>query len=235
MAVAAALAPRPGLLRAMAAPDPAARPPAPAAPGGSLGPPLADVRRVKFCPLCGAATVSRVPPGDERPRDVCSRAECCAVHYTNPKLVVGAVCILDDDKVLLCRRAIEPCKGRWGFPQGFMELGESAREGAAREAHEEAHADVAVGPLLAVYNTPNQVQLLYLARLRSADVSPGPESSEVRLLPWDELPRDELAFPTVAWALDYARQVAGTDSFPPQERTKVVGAAGPSSGSFVIG
>ena len=121
--------------------------------------------------------------------------------------------------MLLCRRAIEPRLGKWGFPQGFMELGESARGGAARESQEEAGAFVVVGPLLSVYNLPGQVQLLYLATMEcdwnpcdAPDGGPtlelGPESSEARFFAFDDLPDEsELAFPTVKWALDFARDV----------------------------
>lgn len=141
-------------------------------------------------------------------------------------------------RVLLCRRAIEPRLGKWGFPQGFMELGESARGGAARESQEEAGAFVVVGPLLSVYNLPGQVQLLYLATMEcdwnlcdAPDGGPtlelGPESSEARFFAFDELPDEsELAFPTVKWALDFARDVgipAWDDrvGFAPQQRTKM--------------
>ena len=126
---------------------------------------------------------------------------------------------------LLCRRGIEPSLGRWGFPQGYLELGESARDGAAREAWEEAGARVATGPLLAVYDVPGSVQLVYLSKLRpkqagdaallSAPGSDGdgigprpPETTEVAWFPLDATPpAEELAFPTVAWALARAQEV----------------------------
>ena len=130
-------------------------------------------------------------------------------------------------RVLLCRRGIEPRVGKWGFPQGFMELGESTRDGAARETAEEAGATVVPGPLLAVYNLPGQVQLLYLAEVvvedasrrepgsptrESGDPPPmrcGIETLEAQFFALDELPEgDELAFPTVAWALEFARDGA---------------------------
>jgi ADP-ribose pyrophosphatase YjhB (NUDIX family) len=146
---------------------------------------------------------------------------------------------------LLCRRGIEPRVGKWGFPQGFMELGESTRDGAARETAEEAGATVVPGPLLAVYNLPGQVQLLYLARVvaddearrkpggsMDLDLDPPPmrcgiETLETAFFAWDELPEEqELAFPTVAWALDFAKNVADArwragEPFVPQQRTKL--------------
>lgn len=150
---------------------------------------------------------------------------------------------------MLCRRGIEPRVGKWGFPQGFMELGESTRDGAARETAEEAGATVVPGPLLAVYNLPGQVQLLYLARVvaddetrrkpssggggsMDLDLDPPPvrcgiETLETKFFKWDELPEEEeLAFPTVAWALDFAKNVAdekwrAIEPFVPQQRTKL--------------
>lgn len=191
-----------------------------------------DHRKIKFCSQCGEPTVSQVPSGDERERDVCSDSSCNFVHYTNPKLVVGAICFWEG-KVLLCKRAIEPCRGRWGIPQGFMEMGESAREGAAREVMEEAGAIAELGPLLAVYNVPGQVQLLYLGRLKSSYLSPGIESLEARLVAWEEIADLDLAFPTVGWALEYAKKVMGQAEFVPQQRVKILGEGGPASGSFM--
>ncbi|WP_417518638.1 NUDIX domain-containing protein [Minwuia sp.] len=163
--------------------------------------------------LPGARNFStRIPEGDNRERMVCG--ECGWVNYVNPKIVVGAVCRLDQ-KILLCRRAIEPRKGYWTIPAGFMEERESSSEGAAREAMEEANARLDMGPLLAVYNIPriSQVQLIYKATLVSPDVSAGDESLEVAFFDYDDIPWDELAFPSVTWALRQAREVWETDSF----------------------
>lgn len=133
-------------------------------------------------------------------------------------------------KVLLCQRAIEPCKGKWGYPQGFLELGETTREGAARETLEESGAvlDPNDARLLAVYNLAGaQVQMVYLASLSNDLVEKGVESQDVQFFTWEEIPWDELAFPTVQWALEYARDVVllpnggniPTTLFP-QQRTK---------------
>jgi ADP-ribose pyrophosphatase YjhB (NUDIX family) len=147
----------------------------------------------------------RVPEGDGLERAVCDH--CGHVTYENPKIVVGSV-VVHEGSVLLCRRAIEPRKGFWTVPAGYMELGETPEEGARREAMEEATADIRLGPLLAVYSVRHlsQVQLIYLATLPDGRFAPGPESLETRLFPFDALPPlDEIAFPTVHWMLDHAQ------------------------------
>ena len=142
-----------------------------------------------------------IPEGDDRQRLVCT--DCGFINYENPKIVVGSVAAWED-RILLCRRAIEPSRGLWTLPAGYMELNETTAEGAKREAWEEARARIEIDCLLAVYEIPriSQVQLIYRARLRSPDVEPGPESLEVGLFRWDEIPWDTIAFPTVHWALD---------------------------------
>ncbi len=142
----------------------------------------------------------QVPPGDDKERLVCP--DCDYVAYENPKIVAGSVAI-EDGRILLCRRAIEPRRGFWTLPAGFLELGESPEEGARREAVEEANAAIDIDGLLAVYTVRHisQVQLFYRARLRSA-VSPGIESQEVGLFAWEEIPWSELAFPSVKWTLE---------------------------------
>ncbi len=166
---------------------------------------------MRFCPRCGTEVERRRPPGDERERHVCPG--CGAVHYQNPKIVVGSVCCpRGDDRLLLCRRAIPPREGYWTIPAGYMELGESVEEAARREAWEEARARIELEGLLAVYSVRriDQVQLLYRARLLDPDaVAAGPESLEVRLVGWDAIPWDELAFPTVRWILERAQAVRG--------------------------
>lgn len=156
----------------------------------------------------------KFPDGDCRERFICG--DCGWIHYTNPKVIVGAI-VTWEDRLLLCRRAIEPRIGFWTMPAGFMEEGETAEEGAAREAVEEANAKIETDALLAVYSVPriSQVHLIYRARLLDPDVSPGPESTDVRLVTWDEIPWNDLAFPTVYWSLDHFRQVQGIDHFPP--------------------
>lgn len=147
----------------------------------------------------------RVPPGEDRPRSVCDR--CGFIDYVNPRIVVGSVVVWSEpgaeDRLLLCRRAIEPGYGRWTLPAGYMETGESTWEAAAREAREEACAEIAIDALIAVYDISriSQVQLMHRARLLNADIAPGIESLEVALLRWDEIPWDDLAFPSVHWTL----------------------------------
>lgn len=159
--------------------------------------------------------VERVPAGDERPRLVCD--DCGFIAYENPKIIVGAV-VTHGDRYLLARRAIEPRKGFWTIPAGFMELNETAEAGAAREVWEEARARVTVGPLLGVYSLTHisQVHLIYRAEMIDADHAAGPESLEVALLAWDEIPWDDLAFPSVVWALEAQRRSVGRSDFAPE-------------------
>lgn len=151
-------------------------------------------------------TVLMVPEGDNRLRHVC--AECGFIDYRNPLVVVGSVCRDGKGRILMCRRAIDPGKGYWTIPAGFLELGETAEAGARREAMEEANAEIVIDHLLAVYNIPriSQVQLLYAARLVSPRIAAGSESLEVALFAWDAIPWDALAFPSVAWALRHSRE-----------------------------
>lgn len=152
---------------------------------------------IKHCRNCGTAVTYRVPDdGDTRERAVCPA--CDTIHYENPLNVVGTVPYLGD-KVLLCKRNIEPRWGKWTLPAGFMELGETTIQGAERETDEEAGAQVEMGPLLSVVSVPGvgQVHLFYLARLLSDEFDPGHETIEARLFSEDEIPWDEIAFKTV--------------------------------------
>jgi ADP-ribose pyrophosphatase YjhB (NUDIX family) len=160
---------------------------------------------IRFCPSCGSAARRLRPADDDHERDVCTG--CGLVHYQNPKIVVGAVCTLGD-RLLLCRRAIEPRRGFWTIPAGYMELAETPEEGAIREAQEEAGASIRIDGLLAVYSIKriDQVQLLYAATLLSPDVEAGRETLETALVRWAEVPWAELAFPSVGWVLDEARR-----------------------------
>ena len=156
----------------------------------------------------------RVPEGDNRDRLVCD--ECGWVHYDNPRIVVGAV-VSHQDKILMCKRAIEPRKGYWTLPAGYLEEHETTEAGAARETWEEAQAKIDIHGLLAVYNIPriSQVQLIYKASLRGEEFGAGPESQEVKLFSWNELPWEEIAFPSVYWALNHYREVKERDIFSP--------------------
>ncbi len=151
----------------------------------------------------------RIPDGDNRERMVCS--DCGFVSYENPKIVVGSV-VTSGGRVLMCRRAIEPRLGFWTLPAGYMELGETLEEGAAREAQEEAEAAITIEGILSVFSVARigQVQVIFRARFADPEqpvYRPGPESIDVRLFEWDEIPWDEIAFPTVRWALEAWRKI----------------------------
>jgi ADP-ribose pyrophosphatase YjhB (NUDIX family) len=156
-----------------------------------------------------------IPEGDTHARLVCP--DCGFIAYENPKVLVGSVATWDD-RVLLCRRAIAPRAGFWTLPAGFLELHETPIEGAMREAYEEATAHIAIDALLAVYTIirPSQVQLMYRAKLVSPDVAAGPESREVKLFLWDEIPWREIAFPSVKWALEHHSEVKTEARFVPR-------------------
>jgi ADP-ribose pyrophosphatase YjhB (NUDIX family) len=157
---------------------------------------------IKHCRNCGAAVVYRLPDdGDTRQRAVCPA--CDTIHYENPLNVVGTVPHWGD-KVLLCKRNIEPRWGKWTLPAGFMELGETTLEGAARETHEEAGAQIEMEGLLTVLSVPRvgQVHLFYRARLLSDVFDPGHETIEARLFGEDEIPWEEIAFRTVKETLE---------------------------------
>jgi ADP-ribose pyrophosphatase YjhB (NUDIX family) len=157
---------------------------------------------MKYCSHCGAAVTLKVPAGDNRPRYVCDR--CGSVHYQNPRMVVG--CLPEwEDRVLLCRRAIEPKYGFWTLPAGFMENGETTAEGAMRETLEEAGARVEVIDLFSMINVPdiNQVYILFRARLLDLDFHPGEESLEVALFREADIPWQEIAFRTVHKTLEH--------------------------------
>ena len=152
---------------------------------------------IKHCRACGTSVELRVPDdGDTRERAVCPA--CGTIHYVNPLLVVGTVPDLGD-QVLLCKRAIEPRYGKWTLPAGFMELGETMAQGAARETAEEAGAEVEMGAFFSAMSIPRvgQVHVFYLARLLHDRFDPGHESLEARLFTEGDLPWDELAFTTV--------------------------------------
>ena len=131
---------------------------------------------------------------------------------------MGSVVTDAQDRILLCRRAIHPRRGYWTLPAGYMEEGEDVAAAAAREAQEEALAEIEVGPLLALYDVPriSQVQLMFPARLLNPDgIGAGPESLNVALFTWDRIPWTALAFTTVRWALEHWRESRHLEAFPP--------------------
>ena len=154
---------------------------------------------MKYCSECGQAVVQQVPSDDNRERSVCEA--CGVVHYVNPKIVVG--CVPEKDgRILLCKRAIEPRYGYWTVPAGFMELGESTAQGAARETLEEACAEVEIGHLFASVDVVDagQVHLFFTAKLLS-DYAAGQESLDVAMYSEDEIPWDDIAFHSGRYAL----------------------------------
>ena len=153
-----------------------------------------------------------IPEGDNRERMVCR--DCGFIDYQNPKVVVGSI-VLCQGKFLLCRRAIEPRRGFWTMPAGYLELNESTPDGAMREAWEEALARITIDGLLAIYDVPrlSQVQIIYRAHLDEPEFGVGEESLEVRLFAWEEIPWDELAFPSVHWALHQFRDATASGDF----------------------
>ncbi|MDB5225843.1 MAG: hydrolase [Bacteroidota bacterium] len=156
------------------------------------------IHQLKYCSNCGNTVVFKFTEG--RDRFVCE--SCNTIHYTNPKIVVGALCVWED-KVLLCRRAIEPRRGYWNLPAGYLEDFEKTEDGAIRETWEEAGAEIEIQNVLTVYNLPqaNQVYIHFLAKLKDGIIRNGEESIESALFAEEEIPWKELAFTSSAFAL----------------------------------
>lgn len=161
-----------------------------------------SLKPMHYCSDCGQPVSLVIPDDDNRLRHVC--ADCGTVHYQNPKLVIGTIPWWQaDQQVLLCKRAIEPRRGYWTLPAGFMENNETTEEAAQRETIEEAGARVELLGLFALLNVPHvhQVHLFYRARLLDLDFAAGTESLECRLFRESEIPWQDLAFPTVSHTL----------------------------------
>lgn len=155
---------------------------------------------MSFCTACGHITQEQIPLGDHQVRMVCT--DCGNIHYVNPKVICGAL-VLWENQVLLCRRAIEPRYGLWTLPAGYMELFETMEQGAARETFEEAEAQVNIEQLYCMYNIPRigQIYVLFKANLIEGKFGSGPETIESRLFSEDEIPWEQLAFPSVEQTL----------------------------------
>lgn len=155
---------------------------------------------MKFCSNCGDVVRQEIPAGDNRVRDCCAR--CGTIHYQNPTVVLGTIPVWGE-RILLCRRAIEPRYGCWTLPAGFMENGETTMEGAMRETLEETGAAIELGALFSVLDVPHvrQVHMFFHARLLDEKLVPGAETLEERLFSEAEIPWDELAFQTVEYTL----------------------------------
>jgi ADP-ribose pyrophosphatase YjhB (NUDIX family) len=151
---------------------------------------------MKFCSQCGATVSLKIPADDDRERHVCSACE--TIHYINPKVIVGCLPVVGD-RILLCKRAIEPRYGKWTLPAGFMENGETSAAGAARETWEEAAAKAIDLVLYRIFDVPHisQVYLFYRCGIENDAFGVGPESLESGLFSEEQIPWDELAFPVV--------------------------------------
>lgn len=171
---------------------------------------------MNFCSHCGGNKIEeRIPEGDEFERLICS--DCGKIHYRNPRMIVGCL-VVHEDRILLCRRAIEPMYGYWNLPAGFLEKKERVEEGAKRETWEEARADVEIVRLHCVYSLPHadQVYMHFLARFRTPGIEAGEESLEVKLFHPDEIPWENMAFSSSVFAIErYLKE--------PQEKAPHIG------------
>ena len=170
---------------------------------------------MKFCHQCAGLLILRIPQGDDKPRHCCSK--CDTIVYLNPKNVVGTLSFFED-KVLLCKRAIQPRIGKWTLPAGYMENGESSLDGAIRETQEEAGASVIVesNSLYTLFNLPkiNQVYMFFRTELANLDFSAGIESQEVALFRETEVPWADIAFPVVKCTLEHYFDDLRNNQFP---------------------
>lgn len=171
---------------------------------------------MKYCSNCADPIRIGIPEEDNLPRHICD--SCDLIYYENPKVITGCLPVYED-KVLLCKRAIEPRKGYWTLPAGFMENNESTEQGALRETLEEANAQVSISHLYTLTSIVhvNQVQLIYLAHMDKAEYAPSNESLEVELFSEDEIPWDDLAFPTIKSALTFYFEDRPNNVFPLRE------------------
>jgi len=174
--------------------------------------PLSLTMNMNFCVICGHKTTEKIPLGDHQLRRVCT--DCGNIHYINPKVICGAL-VLFENKVLMCRRAIEPRYGLWTLPAGYMELFETMEQGAARETREEAEAEIDIEQLYCMYNIPRigQIYVLFKANLINGQFGAGEETIESRLFSEDEIPWSELAFPSVEHTLRHYFEDRKTSQF----------------------
>lgn len=173
---------------------------------------------MNFCSLCANPVSLRVPQGDDRERHICDA--CDTIHYQNPRIIAGCVPVYDN-RVLLCRRAIEPRHGYWTLPAGFMENGETTIESALRECVEEANAEIVAPQLYTMIDIPqiNQVYVFFRGELRNLEFSPGLESLEVALFVERDIPWGNIAFPSVKSTLEYFFSDLKTGQFPVRTET----------------
>lgn len=175
---------------------------------------------MKFCSTCGDRVTLSIPQGDNRKRHICVNQQCETIHYQNPRIITGCLPIFEE-KILLCKRAIEPQYGKWTLPAGFMENGESTEDGAIRESMEEANASLTVDSLYAIYNLPyiNQVYFFYKATLNNMNFSAGEESLDVQLFEEEDVPWQDLAFSVIGETLKYYFDDRKTHTYPLHHQT----------------
>jgi ADP-ribose pyrophosphatase YjhB (NUDIX family) len=168
-------------------------------PGGVPGWLAASIRH---CSRCGGELTFGPVSGEERPRLACPG--CGLVSYVNPRLVVSTLPVTDEGQVILLRRGIEPGYGAWAQPGGFLEIDETATEGAIRETLEETGLVVEPTRVIGLYSRPQAaiVVIAWEARIVGGTAHPTPESLEVRPFAAAQIPWPQLAFQTTAWALD---------------------------------
>lgn len=168
---------------------------------------------MNYCANCGNKVSIRIPQGDDRERHVCD--SCDTIHYQNPRIITGCLPVYEN-KILLCKRAIEPRYGKWTLPAGYMENGETVEQGAKRESWEEAYADISINGLYSLFNLPqiNQVYIFYRGQLNNLNYAAGYESLEVDLFEEAEIPWDELAFPVIHKILKHYFSDRKTGEFP---------------------
>lgn len=168
---------------------------------------------MKYCSDCGESVSHRVPEEDNRLRYVCD--SCDTIHYQNPRIVAGCIAT-HGDSILLCKRAIHPRRGFWTLPAGYMENGETTQQGAQRETWEEAEAEVEKLELYTLFNLPhiNQVYMFFRAEVIEGKFGNGSESLETKLVKENEIPWDELAFPTVRRTIELFFEDVKSQSFP---------------------
>jgi ADP-ribose pyrophosphatase YjhB (NUDIX family) len=167
---------------------------------------------MKYCSACGHPVVYRVPPGDTRARYLCEA--CRTIHYQNPRVVTGCL-VTWEDRILLCKRDIDPRRGYWTLPAGFLENGETAEAGAMRETWEEARARVQVEDLYTLFSLPHisQIYMFFRGRLLTPDYGAGEETQAVGLFRENEVPWSELAFPVVRQTLEHYFDDRRSDTF----------------------
>lgn len=171
------------------------------------------MKLMSFCTACGHKTIEQIPLGDHKVRQVCSN--CATIHYVNPKVICGALAIWEN-KVLLCRRAIEPRYGLWTLPAGYMELFETMEQGAARETREEAEAVIDIEQIYCIYDIPRigQIYSLFKANIVNGEFGCGEETIESRLFEEHEIPWNDLAFPSVERTLRHYFSDRKINQFP---------------------